>query len=104
MSMQITREEYSKIFFHRHDFEDDDLKKLKAFFPHTHFSNNIPTAWIIWLDELCRKVSILGAQQVGGQLFIDSYDSLSDEEKKLVNYYESKMYEADCDLKKVSKN
>jgi hypothetical protein len=42
-------------FNERHDFEDEDLKVLQQRHPNIQF-NNIPTAWIINIDEMLSRI------------------------------------------------
>ena len=93
-------------FDRRHDFEDSDLAVLKNRYPEVEIKN-IPTAWIILVDELlyafrCSN-AITSVEQHFGHLCVGLKNRPEDKSKfetyrKTIAYYEEKIRATDLDL------
>jgi hypothetical protein len=99
-------EEFKKIFDSRHDFNDSDLEILFERYPTVEFKN-IPTAWIISVDEFLCKTKyhnpIISISQEFGQIIIQynknpEHQEFIDKYQAYAVVLERKIYEADKDL------
>jgi len=98
--------EFKRIFDARHDFNDSDLETLQDRHPSIKFIN-IPTAWIVAVDEmLCRmryQNPVVTVRQEFGQLIVEfsgnpELQCFIDRYQPCITIAERKIYEADRDL------
>ena len=97
---------FKKIFDARHDFNDSDIEVLKGRYPQIRFIN-IPTAWIVVIDEMLCSMRyhnpIVAVKQEFGQLIIDfsndpEYQKYIDQYQKYITVAENKVFNIDKDL------
>lgn len=94
--------EFKSTFDYRHEFEDDDLEVLKERWPNVGF-HNIPTSWIIAIDEMFCKLRyhnpIHEIRQEFGQLVI-IHDELKFGQAGIIQEAENKIKAIDIDIHK----
>lgn len=97
-----------KEFDHRHDFDDEDLKILQERHPGVEIKN-IPTAWIVIVDELLCAFrynnAITSVEQHFGHLCVSLKNRPEDQGRfktyrKTIAHYEEKIRAIDLDLNK----
>ena len=98
--------EFKQEFDNRHDFMDNDLFILKERHHPIVIHDNIPSAWIVIIDELlsrfrCKQI-IKEVGQEFGQLILIFKQKPTDYHNKIIKEYEERIREIDLDL--VKKN
>lgn len=96
--------EFKQEFDNRHDFMDHDLFLLQERHRSVIVHDNIPSAWIVVIDELLsrfgRNQIIKEVGQEFGQLILIFNQETTDYQNKIIQEYEKKIKEIDLDLVK----
>lgn len=99
----VTVEALAKEFYHRHDFESDDVTVLHERYPSVLF-HNIPEAWVVIIDDMLNELQhmadVTWVKQHFGFLTVQFREPPTDDVKATVRYAEERLYRIDVDLHK----